>query len=399
MADRDPGRRTRRLGLIVNPIAGLGGPVGLKGTDGPELVALALALGARPRSGERAAQALEALAAAWPATERLPDLLVAPGDMGETAAAAAGLAAVAVRTPAAGPTTADDTRAAAVALRDLGVDLLLFAGGDGTARDILAAVGESVAVLGIPSGVKLQSAVFAIGPAAAGRVAAGWLRSGMRRTEDREVADLAEGAEGADGMPRLHGILRVPAGRLVQARKAPSPAGEAAAMGAIGADVAAAMVPGHRYVLGPGTTVRAVAEALGVPKTLIGADVVESVAPQAASQATSQAVARAVVVAADASATIIREALLGRQASIVVTPVGGQGFLFGRGNQQIPPDIIRSVGREGLIVVATARKLAELGGRPLLVDTGDGDVDSELTGYVSVVTGYRERMVVGVRPA
>lgn len=395
MADRDPGRRTRRLGLIVNPIAGLGGPVGLKGTDGPDLVALALALGARPRSRERATQALEALAAAWPATEPLPDLLAAPGDMGETAAAAAGLAAVVVRTPPAGPTTADDTRAAAVALRDLGVDLLLFAGGDGTARDILTAVGETVAVLGIPTGVKLQSAVFAIGPAAAGRVAAGWLRSGTRRTEGREVADLADGAEGADGAPRLHGILCVPAGPLVQARKAPSPAGEAAAMGAIGADVAAAMVPGYRYVMGPGTTVRAVAEALGLPKTLIGVDVVEAIAPPP----TSRAVADAVVVAADASATTIREALLGRRASIVVTPVGGQGFLFGRGNQQIPPDIIRSAGRRGLVVVATARKLAELGGRPLLVDTGDGEVDRELAGYVSVVTGYRERMVVGVRPA
>ena len=391
MADHERVGRTPRLGLIVNPIAGLGGPVGLKGTDGPDLARRALELGARPRSGERAAEALAALVEAWPDAESVPELLVPPGEMGESAAAAAGFPAAIVGGRPAGPTTADDTRTAAIALRELGVDLLLFAGGDGTARDIEAALGETATVLGIPAGVKIQSAVFATGPGSAGRLAASWLRSCTRRTAAREVADLAEG----NGMtPQLHGILRVPVGRLVQARKAPSPAGETVAIAAIAADVAVSLVPGRRYVLGPGTTVRGVAEAVGLPKTVIGVDVIEAVAPPAAGEAP-----RAVLVAPDADAAAVRDALRGQRGSIVVTPIGGQGFLFGRGNQQIPPDVIRSVGRDGLIVIATSRKLAELGGRPLLVDTGDALLDHELAGYVTVVTGYRERAVVAVRPA
>ncbi len=167
-------------------------------------------------------------------------------------------------------------------------------------------------------------------------------------------------------------------------------------MGAIGADVAASMVPGHRYVLGPGTTVRAVAETLGVPKTLIGVDVVEAVRPR---RQQAPAALAAVVVAADASATTIREALLGRAGIDRRHPDRRPGVPVRPGQPADPSGRHPAVGREGLIVVATPRKLAELGGRPLLVDTGDGDVDRELTGYVSVVTGYRERMVVGVRPA
>ncbi len=381
-----------RVALIVNPIAGLGGPVGLKGTDDPGLAERARELGARPHSGERAAEALTALLDAWPAGVPVPDLLVASGQMGEIPAGTAEVDARVVGERHEGPTTAADTRAAAVVLRDLGVDLLLFAGGDGTARDVTAAVGTSQVVLGIPTGVKVQSAVFATSPAAAGRLAAAWLRSGARRTSEREVADLADGP----GLyAELHGTLRVPVGRLVQARKAPSPAGESVSMAAIAADVAASVVPGRRYVLGPGTTVRAVAEALGVPKTLVGVDVIEAAAPARADGTSAQAI----VVAQDAGDEALRAAVNGREASIIVTPIGGQGFLFGRGNQQIAPDVIRAVGRAGLVVVATSRKLAELGSRPLLVDTGDAELDRELAGYLTVVTGYRERAVVPVAPA
>ena len=149
------------------------------------------------------------------------------------------------------------------------MDLLLFAGGDGTARDVLAAVDPSIVALGVPAGVKIQSAVFATSPAAAGRLAAAYLASGTRRTAEREVIDLDEDAyrrgEMASG---IHGYLRVPLGRLLQPRKAPSPASDAVAMAAIAADVVENLVPGRHYVLGPGTTIRSVAQALGVPKTL-----------------------------------------------------------------------------------------------------------------------------------
>ncbi|MGA0121568.1 MAG: ATP-NAD kinase family protein, partial [Gaiellales bacterium] len=143
------------IGLVVNPVAGLGGAVGLKGTDG--LVEEALARGAVPRASDRAAAAIAALPADVP-------VATAAGAMGEDALQRAG------RTPAllvpggALTTTADDTRQAVRALADAGVELLLFAGGDGTARDVCAAVGDATPALGIPAGVKIQSAAFAESP-------------------------------------------------------------------------------------------------------------------------------------------------------------------------------------------------------------------------------------------
>jgi predicted polyphosphate/ATP-dependent NAD kinase len=390
MADPDPGSRRPVVGLIVNPIAGLGGPVGLKGTDGPELAARARSLGAAPRAAIRASEALEALRAAWPPDRPLPDLLAAAGPMGVDAARDAGLEARGIGPAPGRPTTAEDTRAVATALLEAGVDLLLFAGGDGTARDIAAVIGHDIVVLGIPAGVKIQSGVFATSPVAAGRTAAAWLASRGRAELDREVVDLPDGPGIA---PRLYATLRVPAGRAIQSRKAPSPASDAAATQAIAADVVAGFEPGHRYVLGPGTTVAAIALAAGVSATLVGVDVIEAL------EGGSGGGPAARVVAADAGATAVRAAVTGRAASIIVTPIGGQGFLFGRGNQQIPADVIRGVGRRGLLVVATPRKLAALAGAPLLVDTGDPELDRDLTGYVTVVTGYRERAVAAIAPA
>ncbi len=154
------------------------------------------------------------------------------------------------------------------------VDVLLFAGGDGTARDILrgAWVSESP-VLGIPAGVKVQSAVFATSPRAAGQIAAEYLASGNRRSVEREVLDLDEEAyRSGDVRPRLHGLLRVPEGRLLQSRKSPTPAGDEVAMASIAAEVESLLEPGRRYILGPGTTTAAVARRLGIDKTLVGVD-------------------------------------------------------------------------------------------------------------------------------
>jgi predicted polyphosphate/ATP-dependent NAD kinase len=373
----------------VNPIAGLGGTVGLKGTDGPELAARALALGAAPRAAARATEALAGLVAAWPEGRPLPELLTTSGPMGEEAARGTGLEPHPIGAAPHEPSTAGDTRAAAAALRDAAVDLLLFAGGDGTARDVAAVIGHDLVALGIPAGVKVQSGVFGVSPAVAGRVAAAWLASRRRAEVEGDVIDLADGP---GVTPRMYATMRVPAGSAIQSRKAPSPATDAAAMQAIATDVVGGFEPGRRYILGPGTTVRAVAERAGVSGTLIGVDVIE-----AAGRDGPGPVAHVVV--ADAGASEVRAAVANRPSSIIVTPIGGQGFLFGRGNQQIPPDVIGAVGRSGLVVVATPRKLAALAGAPLLVETGDPEVDRSLAGYVPVVTGYRERAVVAIAPA
>ena len=386
MSAGSPGPAASRLGLIVNPIAGLGGRVGLKGTDGAGVAQRARELGAEPRAGVRTAAALARLAQSWPIDRARPELLCGPGDMGASAAVTAAWESSVVGD--AGPeTTADDTRRLARALVESGVDLLLFVGGDGTARDIQTEVGSDVAALGVPAGVKIQSAVFATSPGAAGDIAAQYL-GGSRRTVEREVLDLDEEAyrEGRV-QPQLHGLMRVPAGRLLQSRKAPTPASDAAAGESIGAEVEVNLESGRRYVLGPGTTTRAVAYRLGIENTLVGVDGL---------LAGDGGVELAV---RDASESDLLTFVAGGPTSIVLTPIGGQGFLFGRGNQPISPAVIRAVGIEHITVLATPTKLAELAGHPLLVDTGDDALDAELSGYIQVITGRGERAVVRIEKA
>jgi predicted polyphosphate/ATP-dependent NAD kinase len=192
-----------KIGLIVNPVAGMGGSVGLKGTDGPDILDRANALGARPVAAERALRALRRLAAAAPDVE----LIAAAGAMGGDVARETGLAFTPLaRRPAA--TTAADTRAVAQELRTRGAALILFAGGDGTARDILDAVGDAVPMLGIPSGVKMHSAVFAISPEAAGQLAAlvAGDRGGKIGVREAEIMDIDEEAMRTGRVSaRLHG--------------------------------------------------------------------------------------------------------------------------------------------------------------------------------------------------
>ena len=363
--------RTGRIGLVVNPIAGLGGRVALKGSDGAAVQHQALALGAVPEAGDRARRALEALGRVRPNVQ----LLTAPGAMGASAAAAAGLAFATVGEIAAGATTAEDTRRIARAIRDAGVDLLLFAGGDGTARDIHDAIGHTVPVLGIPAGVKVYSAVFAVNPSRAGELAAAVLTSAVALA-DREVLDLDEDAYRAGRVsPALHGYLRVPYRReSVQGGKEPAPLGDQSAADAIARDLVWRLRPDQLCILGPGTTTRAIARRLGVDKTLAGVDLIRGSA----------------LVIADATEHQLATAAAAERTWVVVTPIGGQGFLFGRGIPQIGPAVLRHVRREDILVVATTAKLAALHGQPLLVDTGDAAVDASLAGYLPVITGYRE---------
>lgn len=368
----------RRLGLIVNPVAGLGGRVGLKGSDGAHVQQRARELGAQPQAQARAAQALAALA---PLSEAI-HLFTPPADMGEWAARQTGFEPLVLGKTVPGSTTAEDTRRAALAMLEAGVDLLLFAGGDGTARDIYSAIEQRVPVLGIPAGVKIHSAAFAVNPRRAGELALEYLRSSKMPTREVEVIDLDEESYRAGILATgLYGYLRTPYRRqFVQSQKTPTPASEAVQARAIAADVIEGMQPEALYLLGPGTAPRAIAERLGLPKTLLGVDVIS------AGQAP----------ALDVGERRILELIENRDAKIIVTPIGGQGFLLGRGNQQISPRVLRQVGKDNLIVVSLPHKLDELRGRPLLVDTGDASLDDLLSGYIEVVSGYHERIIYRV---
>jgi predicted polyphosphate/ATP-dependent NAD kinase len=365
------------LGLIVNPVAGLGGRVGLKGSDGAEVQKRALELGAVPRSSERACLALERLKA----LQGL-EIITYPGAMGEDAARACAFTPTIIGSIQEGATTPQDTWRAAQDMQRLGARLLLFAGGDGTARDVYNAVGDSVPALGIPAGVKIHSAVFAASPRSAGELALAFLQGRTSSLREAEVMDIDEEAV-RQGLvsARLYGYLRVPFQRgLLQGLKAASSPSERAAAEAIACAIVDRMEDDWLYIIGPGTTTRAITSELGLEKTLIGVDVVLN----------------RELVARDVNEAQLLELLKGRRAKIIVTPIGGQGYIFGRGNQQISHRVIREVGMENIIVVSAQAKLYALRGRPLRADSGDQAVDEALAGYLSVVTGYNEEMIYKV---
>jgi len=368
----------KTAGWIVNPVAGMGGKVGLKGTDGAEILKRAIRIGAVPESPRRAAQALERLAG----LEQDLHFLTYPAEMGERVLASSGFHYDVLGAVTPGATTAEDTRRAARDILAAGADLLLFVGGDGTARDICSAIGDNLPVLGIPAGVKMHSAVFGTTPRNAGELARLFLLGKAAGIREAEVMDIDEDAFREQRLSaRLYGYLRVPfERRLVQSVKAAGGAREEDAVRAIALDVVRGMEPDRRYIIGPGTTTREIMRVLGLPDTLLGVDVVLN----------------RKLVAGDANETTLLEIVEGGRARIVVSVIGGQGYLFGRGNQQISDRVIERVGKDNIIVVATRSKLFALKGDPMLVDTGNEKINRMLSGYVNVITGLKEKVVYRV---
>ena len=359
------------IGLIVNPAAGLGGEAGLKGSDGARIQARARALGIPARAGLRAQRALEVLRSG----ARDFALLTAPGEMGEEAARACGFSPVVIGSIAHGRTTAEDTVRIARAMADAGAQLIAFAGGDGTARAMYEAVGTRVPVLGIPAGVKIHSAVYAVNPRAAGEALACFLSGGGFTLDEAEVMDIdEEDFRRGRVSARLYGSLLTARVRgLMQGTKT-GYYSERESLSAIAADVVEHMDPEAVYLIGPGTTTRSVLERLGLPCTLLGVDAVRG----------------GTLIGQDLNEREIASLIRNRPAHIVVTAIGGQGHIFGRGNQQLSPRVLRAAGRENIHVIATRAKLVALGGAPFLLDTGDDALDRELAGYYRVVVGYEE---------
>jgi predicted polyphosphate/ATP-dependent NAD kinase len=362
--------RPRRLGLVVNPIAGMGGRVALKGTDGERALRLARERGAVPVAPQRAERALRRLAAGGPPLH----VLAAPGTMGAELAATAGLE-VETTALAAEPdrdTRPADTRNAVAEMRERGVDLLLFAGGDGTARDIVDTIGGDLPLVGVPTGVKMHSGVFAATPDAAGAAASAYLRHpGPAALREAEIADVDEDAARHDRVAaRLYGRALVPRQpSLMLGAKTSSASSADAALDALCAQLAATLPRGRLTLLGPGTTTARVLTHLGLRGTLLGVDAVRD----------------GDLVAADLDEQWLL-ALLddARDALLLSGVVGGQGSLFGRGNQQLSPRVLRRLGRDRIQVVAAADKLLHLSPPRLRVDTGDDALDAELCGYVQV---------------
>jgi predicted polyphosphate/ATP-dependent NAD kinase len=377
----------RRIGVIVNPIAGMGGKVGLKGTDGPQALAKAREMGAAASSAERCARSLGKLRSFGEAAgERAVTLVTCRDPMGAGICKATGLATEIIDVPVAGAqdTGPRDTRAAAAAMVERGVDLILFAGGDGTARDIFDVVGATIPILGVPTGVKMHSAVFATSPENAGQVLRVFCGEGKRLDmKEAEVMDLDEEALRDNRVSaRLYGYASVPFERnLVQSGKASSGFDDDAALDALAGQIVAQMEPGRLYVLGCGTTIRRIKRRLGFEGTLLGVDVV---------------IDRRALALDLTQERLLRLLSGGATATIIVGVTGGQGFVFGRGNQQIDAEVIRAVGRENIVIVTGASKLLGLDPPCLRVDTGDAALDDEFKGYLPVQTAPGQSLMMKV---
>lgn len=355
----------KRIGLIVNPVAGMGGSVGLKGTDG--YVDEALRRGAIPQAMERARIALMLLA-------KRTDLafVSCSGAMGEDALKGAGITGYQILYRYTGESSSADTKKAVQMFLEHGVDLVVFCGGDGTARDIFDVIGRNVPLLGIPAGVKMYSAVFAVDPASAADLILAFDKGHLR---DAEVLDVDENAYRAGTLKtRLSGIARTPAlaGKIQAAKQVYEEQDEERAKAAIAQFIDEIMLTGTLYIIGAGTTTEAITRRLGIRKTLLGVDAIRD---------------RRLVATDCDEKTLLALAEKFSDSRIIISPIGAQGFILGRGNQQISSRLVRKIGKNKLIVVATPHKLAQT--PYLYVDSGDALLDRDFGDSIQVISGYR----------
>ncbi len=366
------------VGLIINPFAGVGGSVALKGSDGKATREQALKLGATPKAQQRVTQALTLLQPQQQALE----FVTCGGAMGADVLRQLGFSYRTVFTPADTETSAQDTQQAVAAIQAEGVDLLLFAGGDGTARDVYEVIDDEQLVLGIPAGVKIHSGVYAVSPKAAGRVVERIVRGELSSLKRADVMDIDEALfRQGTVKARRYGDMLIPAElEYVQAVKMGGIESDELVLADIAAEVIE-RVDDEYLVMGSGSTVAAVMEDMGLENTLLGVDLVHDqqlLGSDLTEQQLYQQVAN----------------IEPGKVKLVITVIGGQGHVLGRGNQQLSPRILRHIGRENVWLVATKSKLESLQGRPLLLDSGDETLDQEWSGLIAVITGYHDEVLV-----
>ncbi|WP_285028580.1 NAD(+)/NADH kinase [Plantibacter sp. ME-Dv--P-122b] len=359
------------VGVLVNPIAGFGGPRGLHGTDGltDEQYAVAVSEG---RSTERLLRAVRHLRAATDV-----ELIAAAGVLGSDALTRADIPHRTVGAEPARRTTGVDSIAAVQSLQRAGARAVLFAGGDGTALDLASALGPEVPMIGVPAGVKMHSEAFARSPEGAGRLAAQYV-SGNATLVWAEVLDVDD-----EGVSRPMAVVRVPrGGEPLQRAKSMTPA--SAGRAAVAQDVVDGADPGSTWIIGPGTGAGAVAEALGFTATLRGVDLRHA--------------SGEVELDVDES-RLLHVARTVPGTRIVLGVVGGQGFLLGRGNQQLSRAVVDAVGAEHVDIVATTEKVGALLPPVLYVDDDGAGGTHPLLGYRRVRVGRRESTVMRVLDA
>lgn len=399
----------KKIGFLINPIAGLGGQAGMKGSDRIEGRRTAAGLGYTKTAGARAYECIKQI------REEEGFRMIAPeGEMGGDALAMANIPyeklrtgreitdkgitdreitdvetvdreVAGVKTAAAGITTRKDTLRYAKILKERGIDLLVFCGGDGTARDIYEAVGSHVPVLAVPAGVKMYSACYAVSPYQAGSLLRDFIRGRKMSFDYREIMDIDE--EDLDNLsvsPVLYGFLQsLNDGIRIQKAKEVC-GGNISERENLAEYIFSAMEDDTLYIIGPGGTTYCLKERLEGEGTLRGVDVARG---------------RRIILKDADERGIFRLLEEGMPAKIIVTCIGGNGFLFGRGNQQISPRIIRKVTKENLILAVTKEKLLSLRSAPMLADTGEKETDRYLCGYYKIGVSHYESVLYKVDTA
>jgi len=368
-----------KIGLIINPVAGIGGRVALKGSDGADIQQLALQRGAVPLAEQRMQQALQLLMD----YKAQIQIYTAAGIMGENLSKNLGFATTVVNTVSSENTSALDTITTAQKCIEQGVDCLLFAGGDGTARNIYSAVDKlhsSLPVIGVPAGCKIHSSVYAVTPAHAGELLGLIIKGRALTLTEASVMDIDEDEFRKDRVKaKLHGYLNVPAeNQFMQNMKEGGIRHEEITLQDIAAFIIETMDDDCLYLIGSGTTPKAILDELQLPATLLGIDAVQN------HQLVSGDVTEKQILALLDSHKNVR---------LIITVIGGQGHVFGRGNQQISPEVIRRIGLKNIVIIATPEKIQSLDGQPMRVDTGDEILNKSLYGMVPVVTGYDEKIL------
>ncbi len=371
-----------KIAFIINPIAGMGGKVGLKGSDGADILRKAKELGAEPVAQDRAFDTIKMI------FEMKPEIkwLTCSGEMGEDVLKMAGYRkdeeyTVVYTTPE--TTSFEDTNSACGKFEEMNADLILFCGGDGTARDIFTVVGKNIPIIGIPAGVKMFSAVFGVNPRAAAQVVFGFV-NGTYSASEAEIMDIDE-EEYRKGnlIAKLFGYALTPyESTLVQFSKSVYDGSDE---DAAKEDIAKYVVEEIQrekdtlFILGAGSTIEKIGKELDIDKTLLGVDVVKN----------------GELVAKDVNEQRLLTLLEKEgKAVIIVGVIGAQGFVFGRGNQQISPSVLRKVGRDNIRIAATPNKLGNT--ERLMVDTGDLEIDKMLSGFHRIIIGYHEMRMVKI---
>ncbi len=377
-----------RIGVIANPDAGLGGRLGLKGSDGQ--AELARSKGAEDRSGPRLESMLRHFSRIHRDESTEIEWITSSGRMGtEWIPDELQIGTISEVHQSSGNTSASDTQDAVAMLLDHGIDLLVYSGGDGTTRDIVSSLSDSespeLPVIGVPSGVKMHSGCFASSPKAAAEVLSAWIHGDLL-VSSTEVLDLDEELyRKGKWVVRLYAEAFSPnSPRWMQGSKEliQTESEEDIIVGLSDHIEESIAEEGRLVIWGSGGTLREIGGNIGFELTTLGID---------ATIGSEQ-------VGTDLAESGIIELLESHDGpvTLLLSPMGGQGFLIGRGNLQLSPAVLSPIGIENILGVVTPAKLLTV--RALRIETGDESLDEEFASkrYMKVLQGYRTTRILPV---